>query len=275
MAFKVPAITFGECNLRPDAPPLITSRALDVLPGTSTEGDQLSNGTAAARKREQPPKSDEEAAKRLKLTVLAPFFDRIRKDGEENLRLRQMNAELAALNERQHRQLANTHDDDQKRSEQQLLLEAPNSHGIKRKAPPPSPMKIGRRESGDNEHTSDGHLMHLANQISKDLEETVTNETIHLCGLGPLKIMDARPDEVLELAHQKLSTWPYKSVPMCWRRLYEDAALSKAASMLREEAERIGQVVSFKRRRLNGETLNVPSVVGHAADVHCSRGLQG
>lgn len=114
-------------------------------------------------------------------------------------------------------------------------------------------MRVGTSENGENEHTIDGHLVHLATQISKQLEETVSNETIHFCGLGPLKIMESHPQDVLDLAHQKLHTWPYKNVPICWRRLFEDATLSKVAGMLREEAERIAGAVSFKRRRLNGE----------------------
>ena len=256
MALKVPKITFGESSLRPDTPPFVPHRNGELVPSRSADGDRPSNDTVASLKRGPPPESDEEAAKRLKLTVLAPFFDRIKRDGEENLRLRQMNADLTAMNERQRRQLAGVRDEGEDQPQTQLLLEAPDPEGAKRKAPIVSPMKMGSRENGDNEHTVEGHLVHLARQICKDLEETVANETIHFCGLGPLKIIESRPGEVLELAHQKLHTWPYKNVPMCWRRLYEDSTLSKVAKMLREEAERIGDAVSFKRRRLNGTVLH-------------------
>lgn len=251
---KVPKITFGESSLRPDAPSFVPQRAQQLISHGSSNRDGPIHQTAASLKRGPPPETDEEAAKRLKLTVLAPFFDRIRHDGEENLRLRQMNAKLANMNKRQRMQLAGMGDNQDDETGQLLLLESPDSRGTKRKAPPISPMRIGSREAGDNDHTTDGHLIQLARQICKDLEETVANETIHFCGLGPIKIMESRPDDVLALAHQKLHTWPYKSVPMCWRRLYEDATLSKVASMLYDEAERIGEAVSFKRRRLNGKT---------------------
>ena len=125
--------------------------------------------------------------------------------------------------------------------------------GLKRKASPTSPMRLGDASNGYNEHTTEGHLIHLANQISKDLENTVTNETIHLCGLAPLKIMEQRPDDVLKLAHNKLHTWPYKHVPTCWRRLYEDASLSKAAQTMREKAEETDEN-GAKRRRLGDGT---------------------
>lgn len=255
MASKTPTITVGESSFRPDAPPFEPLRSWEIVPSASTDGVPPANDTVASLKRGPPPESDEEAAKRLKLTVLTPFFTRIKQHGEENARLRLMNTELAAMNERQKRALSGVRYDAANESAQQLLLEAPDPRGMKRKAsaPPVSPMKVGSRENGENEHITEGHLLHLANQICNDLDELVPNEQIHLCGLGPLKIMESRPDEVLDLAHQKLHTWPFKSIPMCWRRLYEDATLSKAASMLCEEAERISGAVSFKRRRLDGE----------------------
>lgn len=254
MARHIPAITFGESSLRPDAPPFVPQRRWKVVPYDSADDKpNVGDDAAASLKRGPPPASDEEAAKRLKLTVLVPFFDRIKHDGEENARLRQMDADLATLNGRQQRALTGDREGPDGHAPQQSLLEASDPRGIKRKASPASPMKVGTRENGENEHTTEGHLVHLARQIRKELEETVASETIHFCGLGPLKIIESRPDEVLDLAHQKLHTWPYKNVPMCWRRLYEDAALSKAAKMLREEAERIAGAVSFKRRRLDGK----------------------
>jgi hypothetical protein len=45
------------------------------------------------------------------------------------------------------------------------------------------------------------------------------------CGQACLSTLYERPDISLELARQKLHTWPYKDVPVCWRRMYEDAAL--------------------------------------------------
>lgn len=120
-------------------------------------------------------------------------------------------------------------------------------------------MKIGSIENGGDEHTTAGHLLHIAKFISRELEKTVSNEQIQLCGLGPLKILDSHPDQVLDLAHQKLHTWPYKNVPMCWRRLYEDASLSKAVSMLREESERINEAFWTMRTPAKAESVRVSS----------------
>ena len=255
MALNSPKHVFGESSLRPTAPPFQPkqhSQELVITP-TNDEDEPAGNRDANSPGRGPPDETHEEAAKSLKLSVLAPFFNRIIQDGEENLRLWRLKAELATMNERQRKQLAGLREEDEESNGEQLLLEAPEPRGAKRKATHPSPMKMGMRETGGDEHTVEGHLLHLANQICKDLDETVPNEKIYLCGLGPLKIMESRPDEVLDLAHQKLHTWPYKNVPMCWRRLYEDASLSKAETLIRDEAERIGNAVSFKRRRLNGE----------------------
>lgn len=109
--------------------------------------------------------------------------------------------------------------------------------GMKRKAATlDSPMRIGDETNGHNEYDTNGHLHYLAGKISKDLENPVPNETIHLCGFAPLRIMSDQPQEVLDLASEKLHTWPYARVPVCWRRLYEDASLFKAVKMLRDQS---------------------------------------
>lgn len=69
------------------------------------------------------------------------------------------------------------------------------------------------------------HTHPLATQIRQALDEPASDETIHLCGLAPLRIIAQRPKEVLALAEEKLHTWAYDKVPTCWRRLYEDACL--------------------------------------------------
>ncbi|KAF2480304.1 hypothetical protein BDY17DRAFT_303607 [Neohortaea acidophila] len=94
------------------------------------------------------------------------------------------------------------------------------------------------------------HLFDLANKISADLDIIVPNETIQLCGLAPIKLLDTQPDEVLELAHQKLHAWPYQNVPTCWRRLYEEASLGKAVHILRTQAELEAERSRTKKRRV-------------------------
>lgn len=163
-------------------------------------------------------------ADRLKRTVLAPFYERMEADSNEIIRLR---AEI--------QQMARVSDSE--------------TRGTKRKASPTSPMRMGDAANGDNDYTTEGHLIYLANKIVKDLGETVANETIHLCGLAPLHIIKERPDEVLALAHQKLNTWPYQNVPTCWRRLYEDASLLKVVQLLYEQADVIATTEKIPKRR--------------------------
>lgn len=69
------------------------------------------------------------------------------------------------------------------------------------------------------------HTHPLATQIRQALDEPAPGETIHLCGLAPLRIIARRPKDVLALAEEKLHAWAYDKVPTCWRRLYEDACL--------------------------------------------------
>lgn len=257
MALQPPEHVFAKSNIRPTMPPSVPQQSQQLATTTVNEEHEPATSAAAyALQRGPPVETDEEAANRLQRTVLAPFFNRTIQDGEENPRLWRFNAELAGMDGRQRRQPAGLREEEREETnEQQSLLDAPEPYGTKRKASYASPTKIGMSESGGDEHTVEAHLLHLADRICKHLDETVSNENIHLCGLGPLRIMESRPDEVLDLAHQKLHTWPYRDVPMCWRRLYEDAALSKAASLIRTKAEQIGGVISPKRRRPNGELL--------------------
>jgi hypothetical protein len=57
------------------------------------------------------------------------------------------------------------------------------------------------------------------------------DDPIHGCGPAVISLITrcALPDDLLDLAHVKLHTWPYKDVPLCWRRLHEEASLIKAA----------------------------------------------
>lgn len=193
--------------------------------------------------------TDQERADNLRQTVLAPFYDRMTKDSDEILRLRQEKEDLMAeIASHQNQVMQLTQADDSSDADDELEIFEPR--GIKRKAAPPLPMRLGDETNGNNDHTPEGHLLHLADKICKDLGELVPNETIHLCGLAPVKIMDDRPDVVLQLAHQKIHTWPYSKVPICWRRLFEDATLAKAAQMLRDRAGVMGHEAPPKRRRI-------------------------
>ena len=51
-------------------------------------------------------------------------------------------------------------------------------------------------------------------------------------GNGPLKLLRVRPKAVKSLAHQKLHAFPFEHVPLCWRRLYEEASLWQIAQIV-------------------------------------------
>ncbi|CAD0092964.1 unnamed protein product [Aureobasidium mustum] len=84
----------------------------------------------------------------------------------------------------------------------------------------------------------------LAGDIRHALTSLSLKDPIHDCGNAPLRIIQQRPEDVLALAHQKLHTWKFDSVPLCWRRLYEEASLYQAIVILNDHGVR-GQ----KRKR--------------------------
>jgi lysine-specific demethylase 8 len=72
----------------------------------------------------------------------------------------------------------------------------------------------------------------IAETLSSQID-VENDETLAACGPAPLSIVRTRPQAVLDLAHEKMHTFPYHSVPVHWRRLYEDASCHLAVSILR------------------------------------------
>jgi hypothetical protein len=72
----------------------------------------------------------------------------------------------------------------------------------------------------------------LKEEISKPFESW---DSILQCGRAPLSILQRRPDDVLQLAYERLHSFPYKEVPECWFRLYTEAAIWKATSLSPED----------------------------------------
>lgn len=48
----------------------------------------------------------------------------------------------------------------------------------------------------------------------------------------PLESLVSRTDDLLRLATTKLHAFPYRDVPLCWRRLYTDASILKAVAQI-------------------------------------------
>lgn len=84
--------------------------------------------------------------------------------------------------------------------------------------------------------------------LAQDIRDAIAilspDDSIHACGPAPLQIIQQRPDDVLSLAHQKLHTWKFSNVSLCWRRLYEEASLWQAITIITQHGSR-GQ----KRKR--------------------------
>jgi len=126
-----------------------------------------------------------------------------------------------------------------------------NLRGTKRKACSSSSlMPVGDEHHRLNEQYINGNLQHLANMIAEDLEKPATNECIHLCGPAPLQILATRPDDVLELAIEKLNAQQFAQVREHWRRLYEDASLHKFVKLLKDQ---MVVVIRAKQRRYTGD----------------------
>ena len=62
----------------------------------------------------------------------------------------------------------------------------------------------------------------LAASLSDDLEP---NDPILACGDAVLAALEETPNQVIRLAHEKLHSFPFHDVPVCWRRLFEEASL--------------------------------------------------
>ncbi|KAI4164489.1 MAG: hypothetical protein LQ342_001802 [Letrouitia transgressa] len=61
-----------------------------------------------------------------------------------------------------------------------------------------------------------------------DSEDPITD-----CPASALAILPTRPDPLIALAHSKLHSYPFDSVPPCWRRLYTDASIVKAIHLIK------------------------------------------
>ncbi|KAI4133689.1 MAG: hypothetical protein LQ338_000018 [Usnochroma carphineum] len=95
----------------------------------------------------------------------------------------------------------------------------------------------------------------LLDQTNEALCTIDPSDPITECPASVLSLLPSQPDPLLSLAHSKMHTFPFYSVPVCWRRLYTDASVAKAVGVMRKgfaavgdgDAASLGGVRSSKR----------------------------
>ncbi|KAL9026918.1 MAG: hypothetical protein Q9196_004490 [Gyalolechia fulgens] len=73
------------------------------------------------------------------------------------------------------------------------------------------------------------------------------------CPASVLALLPVAPDPLIALAHSKLHTFAFDSVPVCWRRLYTDASIAKAVGVIgKARGYSAGQASSQEEKPLGG-----------------------
>ena len=80
-------------------------------------------------------------------------------------------------------------------------------------------------------------LVEYCTLLQKTLTTPVAGDPIQKCGSNVYSKLAEDPDELMHLADRELHVFPFKDVAGCWRRLYVDAALAKAAGIILEYGE--------------------------------------
>ncbi|KAK1047616.1 hypothetical protein LTS16_005076 [Friedmanniomyces endolithicus] len=107
-----------------------------------------------------------------------------------------------------------------------------------------------KRKTSENSTPEDQQS--LAQEIEDLLNNAAANDTVQECGPAPLRIIATHPEKVLDLAHAKLHAPPYQSVPLQWRRLFEDASLYKVVKLLKARSLETLRNDRVKLRRTDG-----------------------
>ena len=79
----------------------------------------------------------------------------------------------------------------------------------------------------------------LVSQIFATLSSPPLTDPILTCPLSTLAILPARPASLIRLAHDKIHSFSFDEVPLCWRRLYTDASLYNAIAIVEREIRRM------------------------------------
>lgn len=99
--------------------------------------------------------------------------------------------------------------------------------------------------------------MQLTTLLESSLTSTSPEDSIRQAGEAPLTIIATAPDAVVSLAHDKLHAYPFKDVPLCYRRLYEDATLYKILGILKKNDDRAGDLNGGAPNDCAGEVISL------------------
>ena len=80
-------------------------------------------------------------------------------------------------------------------------------------------------------------MLALMSKIIHIIKHPKKEDVINQCPQSALFLLSTRPDAVRTLAHTKLHTFHFASVPACWRRLYTDASILVAVNLIQEHLE--------------------------------------
>ena len=76
-------------------------------------------------------------------------------------------------------------------------------------------------------------MLSLIEQIFAALAVFDSTDPITACPASALSLLPSQPEPLIALAHSKLHTYPFASVPACWFRLYTDASIAKALNLIK------------------------------------------
>ena len=80
-------------------------------------------------------------------------------------------------------------------------------------------------------------MLALLKKLLHKVSYPEARDAIWQCPRSVLFLLFTDPAALIDLAHTKLHTYHYKSVPACWRRLYTDASITLAVNVIRKHLE--------------------------------------
>ena len=96
-------------------------------------------------------------------------------------------------------------------------------------------------------------LQELLSDSLESLLRPAPNDPILDCPPSTRSILRTRPASLIQLAHAKIHSHPFSKVPVCWRRLFTDASIAQAITVVRDGVGAIERAGGNKRADGEGE----------------------